>query len=118
MKPRTIKSGTQWHSILTQVKSLISEAFGADEAILNLTHGKWGVPGNRRPYINAVDGTLIGSYPMIDLEAANSAVHFAAHEFKGWSKVDLQERQCLVSQCIHEISQHREFVKRYWLSRT
>ncbi len=105
-----ISPSVDWTMLLTSARALVPEAFGSDGQPLNLIMGEWGHPGHGRPFHSAVDGTTLGNYPMLDLETARKAVHFAAEEFTGWSKVDLDTRRAKVAECTALIKQHRELI--------
>ncbi len=43
---------------------------GPNKSLLNLIGGKWCEPGHPRLLLSPIDGAPLGTYPMIDLEAA------------------------------------------------
>jgi acyl-CoA reductase-like NAD-dependent aldehyde dehydrogenase len=101
-----------WDQLVGEVKRIVPEAFAADGRVLNLVEGSWSLPGHAKPYISPVDGTVLGTLPMLDLKPANRAVTFAAKEFRAWSKTDLDERKLRVTNCLNELREHSELLSR------
>lgn len=100
----------QWQHLLKQMKDVAPETFGQDGQVFNLIKGDWGFPGHAKSYVSSVDGSLLGSLPMIDLETAKEAVKFSADEFKTWAKIDLDERRRRVAECVNQLEAHRELL--------
>lgn len=98
-----------WPELLNRLHKFAPEAF-ADGHVLNLSGKDWGHPGRGKPFLSAVDGSLLGSYPMLDLQTAADAVSFAAAEGKKWAKVPLAERQRRVTECVNELRKERELL--------
>jgi acyl-CoA reductase-like NAD-dependent aldehyde dehydrogenase len=109
---KMISPGVEWNGLLAQAKALVPEAFSSDGRVLNLIEGEWGHPGNGKTYISAVDGTTMGSLPMLGLDDAKRAVRFCAQEFQTWSKVSLDQRKQRVSDALALLKQHRELIGR------
>lgn len=107
-----ILSGADWPTLLAQVKSIVPEAFAADGQVLNLKCGEWGVPGHGKRAHSPVDGSELGSFPMLSLEQAKKAVHHAALESAEWARVDLDERKRRVNECLKGLRQHQELLAR------
>ena len=80
-----ISPTAEWERVLQNTKAQASEAFAADDAVLNLIEGGWSNPGSGRHYESAIDGRSLGRIPMLDLETARSAVAFAKSEAAGWA---------------------------------
>ena len=103
-------SHAAWPSLLAQARTATPEAFAADGQPFNLTEGRWSEPGRRKPFLSAVDGTLLGSYPMLDLDAARRAVNAAAAEAGAWAAVPLAERSRRVAACLDELRNARDLL--------
>lgn len=110
--PKMIAPQVAWEQLVAEVKRIVPEAFAADGRVLNLVEGAWGQPGHAKPYISPVDGTMLGTLPMLDIKPANRAVAFAAKEFRTWSKTDLDERRLRVTNCLNELREHSELLTR------
>ncbi len=102
----------EWDGLLAQTRVLIPESFGSDHRILNLIGGEWQEHGYDRPYKTPNDGTTLGALPFISYEVAQRAVEFAAKEQGAWGRVDLDERRRRVTQCLHDMRQHRGLLTR------
>ncbi len=109
---RTFARGADWPSLYAQLRAIAPEAFSADGHVLNLIEGDWGHPGYGKHCFSPVDGTALGSLPMIDLETAKRAVKFTAQEFQTWSRTDLDERRNRVSECLSNLREQRELLAR------
>jgi acyl-CoA reductase-like NAD-dependent aldehyde dehydrogenase len=107
---KMIAPGKEWSTLLQQLRSALPEAFNAEGNVLNLIEGEWGHAGHSKPFFTAVDGTLLGQMPMIDLDTAKRAVKFAAQEHERWANVDLDERRSRVRACVDEIKAQRELL--------
>ncbi|WP_426491197.1 hypothetical protein [Hymenobacter sp. 102] len=57
--------------LLQQTKNVTPEIFTADgNGYLNLLEGRWQEPGTPRPFTSPIDGSEIGSLPMLSREVA------------------------------------------------
>lgn len=112
MTNKIIAPALEWPRLLEQAKAIVPEAFDEDSNPLNLIHGEWGFPGHPKTFLSPVDGTILGNYPMIDLDTARRAVAAAAAEFGAWSTTDLSERQQRVDACVRLLRQHCELIGR------
>jgi len=99
-----------WNTLYTQLRGEAPEAFDSEGQALNLLAGEWGHPGRGKPFLSAVDGSLLGRYPMIDLDTARKATKASAHEAGTWAKIDLDERKRRVAQCVTELRARRELL--------
>ena len=99
-----------WNTLYTQLRGEAPEAFDSEGQALNLLAGEWGHPGRGKPFLSAVDGSLLGRYPMIDLDTARQATKASASEASSWAKVDLDERKRRVAQCVTELRARRELL--------
>ena len=109
---KIISPTVEWNNVISQARALVPEAFSSDGRVLNLIEGAWGHPGNGKVVISPIDGTQLGSLPMIDLDEAKKAVRFSALEFKTWSKVSLDQRKQKVSETLALLKQHRDLIGR------
>ena len=105
-----IKPEAEWQTLLGRVRAAVPEAFSADGQVLNLMEGEWKEPGHPKPFLSPIDGTLLGRFPMIDLDTSRQAVRFAADELRAWAAVDLDERRRRVSACVAELAERRELL--------
>jgi acyl-CoA reductase-like NAD-dependent aldehyde dehydrogenase len=105
-----IKPEARWETLLARVRDAAPEAFSADGHVLNLIEGGWKEPGHPKPFLSPVDGTLLGRFPMVDLEVARRSVRFASGELAAWSEVDLDERRRRVSECVAELAEYRDLL--------
>ena len=108
--PPTAIARAAWPALTKRLHALAPEAFNPDGHVLNLVDGAWGHPGRGKPFLSSVDGTALGSYPMLDLPSAAHAVRFAADEGKAWAKVPLGERQKRVAECVGELRKERDLL--------
>lgn len=102
--------GMDWHALVQRMRSITPETFGPRGQVLNLISGEWGHSGHGKTFISACDGTILGSFPMINLETARDAVRYAAEEHRAWSHVDLDERRRRVAACVDLLRTHRELL--------
>lgn len=107
-----ISPSLEWARLQAQMRALVPEAFSGDGHALNLIEGEWGHPGHGKPAHSPVDGTPIGTLPMIDLDTAKRAVRFGAVEAREWARVDLDERRSRVSAALTALREHRELIGR------
>ncbi|MBS2031465.1 MAG: aldehyde dehydrogenase family protein [Deltaproteobacteria bacterium] len=105
-----IASAAQWPTVLARLRALAPEVFDSEGHILNLAQGRWANAGKGRAIASPIDGTPLGSLPMLDHETAVRAVEASAREGVGWGKVELDERRRRVSACLDEMEQHRELL--------
>ncbi len=105
-----ISPAADWEVVLRKTMGQAPEAFGTDNAVLNLVEGNWSSPGSGRHYESAVDGRSLGRIPMLDLEAARGAVAFAKSEAVTWAEVDLDDRRRRVSTCLDGLREQRELI--------
>ncbi|HXT35348.1 MAG TPA: aldehyde dehydrogenase family protein [Chloroflexota bacterium] len=105
-----IAAGTEWATAYARAGTLVPDAFGDEGRVLNLIEGSWGWAGHGKPFLSPNDGSLLGTFPMIDMETARRAVHFAAGEYEGWARVDLDERRSRVEACIERLREHRDLL--------
>jgi acyl-CoA reductase-like NAD-dependent aldehyde dehydrogenase len=103
-------AGADWPTLAAAARAIAPEAFADDGHPLNLIAGEWGYPGRRKPTLSPLDGTAIGSYPMLDLDAARRAVKGAAEAAPAWAAVPAAERRRLVVACLAELRIHRDLI--------
>ncbi|MCS6807834.1 MAG: aldehyde dehydrogenase family protein [Bacteroidota bacterium] len=101
-----VKPDATWEHLVSQVKTLVPEAFSSSGHPLNLICGEWSNPGNSKLFLSPVDGSPLGYYPMLELESGKKAVQAAKEEFFLWSKTDLDTRKARVSACLEELRKH------------
>jgi acyl-CoA reductase-like NAD-dependent aldehyde dehydrogenase len=107
---KQIVKGAEWPALYARAQAIVPEAFGEDGRVLNLIEGTWGWPGRGKRFLSPCDGTLLASFPMIDMQIALRAVHYAAGEHETWARVDLDERRARVVDCIGRLREHRELL--------
>lgn len=103
-----IKPGWEWGTVAARARAATPEAFGADGGLLNLIGGVWGTPGTARALHAAVDGSCLGSLPMIGGPQAAAAVVLAAGEAKAWGTTPIDERCRRVGETCAAMKQHRD----------
>lgn len=105
-----VKPELEWEKVAAKVRKTTPEAFDQTGRVLNLVGGEWKEPGKQKPFRSAVDGTELGSYPIITLDAAREAVEFAAGEASDWTKVELDERRSRVAKAVAALREHSELI--------
>ncbi|MCA8829690.1 aldehyde dehydrogenase family protein [Hymenobacter pini] len=97
--------------LLQQTKNVTPEIFTADgNGYLNLLEGRWQEPGTPRPFTSPIDGSEIGSLPMLSREVALRAVQAAKKEAADWARVDLDERKRRVQDCLNQLRDNVELI--------
>ena len=105
--PPSLIASAAWPEVLSRLQAVGPGAF-ADGHPLNLIGGEWGHPGRTKPFLSAVDGSVLGGLPMIDLDTAKQAVAAARAEAGAWGRTMLADRQRRVTDCVTKLRQHRE----------
>ena len=103
-----LANGLDWSTLAHKARSAAPEAFASDGNPLNLLRGEWEKPGRPKAFHSSVDGSTLGSFPMLGPDSVREAVKAAAAEFDGWSRTDLDERRRRVSACLSQLKAHRE----------
>lgn len=93
-----------------QLKSIVPEIFDGKGRYLNLVEGEWKFAGKPLESTSPVDGSPIGSLPMLDAGTALLAVRFAKKEGEGWAKIDLGERCRRVSDCVKLLRENDDLI--------
>ena len=83
--PKIVAPEVVFSKLLADVKQAVPEIFTADGKFLNLLEGKWQEPGEPKPFISPIDGTELGSLPMLKHDEALRAVRFAKGEAAAWA---------------------------------
>ena len=94
--PKIISPQVEYAALLAQVKQLAPEIFTAEGGFLNLMEGRWQEPGRPREFRSPIDGTVLGSLPMLNQDAAIRAVVAAKNEAAGWASTSHDERRTKV----------------------
>ncbi|MGI4866656.1 MAG: aldehyde dehydrogenase family protein [Janthinobacterium lividum] len=110
--PKIIAPEVEFSKLLSDVKQAVPEIFAADGGYLNLFEGKWQAPGAPRPFHSPIDGSDIGSLPMLKHDEALRAVRFAKGESAAWAATDLQTRQAKVQDCLNQLRPHIDLVSK------
>lgn len=110
--PKRMARSMGWSGLSAQLRALVPEAFTSDDRVLNLVGPEWGTPGQPKNYCSPVDGTVLGTLPMMELDDARRAVRIAAAEGTAWARVDLDERRRRVGDCVQRLREHRELIAR------
>ncbi|MBO3271501.1 aldehyde dehydrogenase [Hymenobacter sp. NBH84] len=108
--PPIISPQVEFNALLAQVKEYTPEIFDQQGQFLNLLEGKWQEPGKPRSFVSAIDGTVLGSLPMLERPTALRAVEFARGEFPAWAATDLDERRRRVQDCLDQLRTHLELI--------
>ncbi|WP_139923351.1 aldehyde dehydrogenase family protein [Hymenobacter sp. DG01] len=102
--PKIVSPQVEFGYLLNQTKSVTPEIFALDGVgFLNLLEGRWQEPGKPRPFVSPVDGSEIGSLPMLDHATALRAVVAAKQEAAAWGATDLDERKRRVQDCLDQL---------------
>ena len=96
--------------LLRQVKQVTPEIFDQEGRFLNLLEGRWQEPGKPQEFISPIDGSVLGSLPMLDRPTALRAVKGAHHEAVDWGSVDLDERKRRVQDCLDQLRAQVELI--------
>ncbi|SNC66292.1 Acyl-CoA reductase [Hymenobacter gelipurpurascens] len=107
---KIVSPQVEFGGLLSQMKSITPEVFTQDGKFLNLMEGRWQEPGKPRPFTSPVDGSDIGSLPMLDHDTAVRAVQFAKQEAAAWAAVDLDERKRRVQDCLNQLRDQVDLV--------
>ena len=107
---KVILPQAEWPTLTSKMTREYPEVFDDEGNILNLFEQKWQEAGNRKPFHSAVDGTLLGYYPMITSETCKKAVSFSSGSKKKWSKVSLAERKKKVEGVLDEMEKEKDFI--------
>jgi acyl-CoA reductase-like NAD-dependent aldehyde dehydrogenase len=107
---KSILSRAAWPTLVAGVRDLAPEVFGPDGHVLNLIEGEWGHPGRHKQFLSPVDGSVLGPFPMIDVETARRAVRFVSREAPAWAATDLDERRRRVADCVAQLRARRELL--------
>ncbi|GAA4353347.1 aldehyde dehydrogenase family protein [Hymenobacter saemangeumensis] len=90
---KIIAPEVEFATLLSLTKQATPEIFNHDGGFLNLIEGRWQEPGKPREFHSAIDGSLLGSLPMLDHATAERAVRAAKGEAASWAATDLDERR-------------------------
>ncbi|XXF79412.1 aldehyde dehydrogenase family protein [Myxococcaceae bacterium GXIMD 01537] len=107
---QAVMVSAEWSLLLARLRELAPEAFDSQGRVLNLLARQWGSPGEGKPYISPVDGSVMGMLPMMDLPTARRAVEASALEAQEWGRVDLDTRKVRVRACLDLMQEHRELL--------
>lgn len=107
---KLLKPEAAWNVLHGRLQELAPEMFSNNGHILNQMCGEWRNPGHAKLFLTPVDGSPLGYYPMLDLDAGKEASRWAKSEFTAWSKVPLEERKARVRTCLDAMKQHHELI--------
>ncbi len=96
--------------LLAQIKQATPEIFDYDGHYLNLLDGRWQERGSAKPFLSPIDGSELGSLPMLDHDTALRAVLAAKKEAAAWAATDLDERRRRVQDCLGLLRQHADLI--------
>jgi len=105
-----IAAVAEWDALVARMRALAPETFNSENRVLNLMEGEWKEPGFGRHYTSAVDGRSLGRIPMLELDPARRAVKYAKQEAAKWSRIDLDQRRELVTNCLNQLKKERELI--------
>ena len=108
--PKIISPQVEVAALMAQVQQLTPEIFAADGSFLNLLEGRWQAPGRPRAFHSPIDGTRLGSLPMLDHATALRAVTAAKQEAAAWAATDLDERRAKVQECLHQLRAQADLI--------
>jgi acyl-CoA reductase-like NAD-dependent aldehyde dehydrogenase len=110
--PKIVSPKVEFGKLLNDVKQAAPELFDADGRFLNLFEGKWQEAGTPRPFHSPIDGSDIGSLPMLKHDEALRAVRFAKGEAHDWAATPLAERQAKVQECVNQLRPHIDLISK------
>ena len=108
--PKIISPQVEFATLLAQVKQATPEIFTSEGGFLNLLEGRWQEPGKPREFHSSVDGTLLGSLPMLDRAIAVRAVVAAKQEAPAWAATAHDERRARVQAAIDALRPHVDLI--------
>ncbi|GAA3966332.1 aldehyde dehydrogenase family protein [Hymenobacter antarcticus] len=108
--PKIISPQVEFATLLAQVKQAAPEIFTPEGGFLNLLEGRWQEPGNPRKFHSAIDGTLLGSLPMLDSATALRGVLAAKQEAPAWAATDRDERRARVQAALEALRPHVDLI--------
>jgi len=101
--PKIVSPQVEFSFLLQQVKQHAPEIFDQKGHFLNLLEGRWQEPGRPRVFHSAIDGSMLGSLPMVTHDVALRAVVAAKAEAAAWGATSLADRQRCVQDCLAEL---------------
>ena len=101
--PKIVSPQVEFHFLRQQVQQHAPEIFDAEGRFLNLLEGRWQEPGQPRAFHSPIDGSDIGSLPMLTHDVALRAVAAAKAEAPAWAATGLAERQRRVHDCVAQL---------------
>ena len=110
--PKIIAPEVEFSTLLSALKQATPEIFSAEGGYLNLLEGKWQEPGQPKPFHSPIDGSEIGSLPMLQHDQALRAVRAAKAEAAAWGATALDERKRRVQACLDQLRPHIDLVSK------
>ena len=107
---KIISPQVEYATLLAQVKQIAPEIFTPEGDFLNLLEGRWQEAGKPRVFISPVDGTVLGSLPMLDHETAARAVVAAKKEAPAWAATSADERRAKVQAALDVLRPQVELI--------
>jgi acyl-CoA reductase-like NAD-dependent aldehyde dehydrogenase len=107
---KIISPQVEFTHLLNLVKQETPEIFDQHGNFLNLLEGRWQEKGTPQEFISPIDGSVIGSLPMLDRATALRAVQGAQREAPEWGRIKLDERKRRVQECLDELRKHVDLV--------
>ena len=108
--PKIVAPRVEFGGLLRQTQQAAPEIFTQDGKFLNLMEGRWQEPGKPLAFASAVDGSVLGSLPMLGHDTALRAVRFAKGEAAAWAATGLDERKAQVHECLAQLRPHVELI--------
>lgn len=99
-----------WAKLYSRAQAVLPEAFGDNGRVLNLIEGKWGERGHGKRFNTPCDGAFLCTFPMVNLDTARRAAHFALEEGTAWAQVDIDERRNRVTSWLDVMRKQRELL--------
>ena len=110
--PKIIAPEVEFSKLLADLQQAVPEIYNAEGGYLNLLEGKWQEPGQPKPFHSPIDGTDIGSLPMLQHDQALRAVRAAKAEAPAWAATPLAERKRRVQDCLDRLRPHIDLVSK------
>jgi acyl-CoA reductase-like NAD-dependent aldehyde dehydrogenase len=108
--PKIIAPEVAFAGLLTQAKQAAPDIFDHEGRFLNLLEGRWQAPGAPRAFHSPIDGSLLGSLPMLDHATAERAVLAAKAEAAAWAATDLDERKARVQAALDALRPQQDLI--------
>jgi hypothetical protein len=95
--PKIVSPEVEFSKLLSDVQQATPEIFAPGGGYFNLLEGRWQEAGAPRPFHSPIDGSEIGSLPMLKHDEALRAVRFAKGESAAWAASTSAAPRCRIA---------------------